>query len=256
MRPKQVTRAALTALATVCLALCSTAQAQSPTAPVTTLAAVNATTAAVNAAPAIDLRVSYHSRSVGVDGVQRDTRYANLMSRRPGRVWLERDIPANVRESLAHGHEHAHGPHAGHAHDEAQGAPLMVDRDASGRETVQVVLARTRRVIEVDRAHHGNVGYGGSWDAAYWLVTPASLSRMKAEGSPRGGVQRYVAKQEEQVTTIDWDVAGQFPRRVERRDAHGASYYLMTATRTAAPAVAPWKPSEGFGRGDYSDLLD
>jgi hypothetical protein len=67
------------------------------------------------------------------------------------------------------------------------------------KEIVQVVLSSTKRVIEVDRAHHGNVGYAGSWDAAYWLVTPASLSRMKAEGPVKGGIQRYTARQEEQM---------------------------------------------------------
>ena len=132
-------------------------------------------TAAVNKAPELNLRVSYFTRTVGNDGVQRDTRYTNRMYRRQGMVWTEREMPAGLKESLTHGHEHGHGPHAGHAHDEAQGAPLRVRRDADGTEHVEVVLEKTRRVIEVDRAHHGNVGYGGSWDAAYWLVTPASF---------------------------------------------------------------------------------
>lgn len=246
----------LAAIAVLITALWTQAHAQSPTEPVVPPAVIAPTTAAVNAAPAVDLRVTYHSRAMGIDGVQRDTRYANLMYRRPGRVWLEREIPAHVRESLAHGHDQAHGPQAGHAHDEAQGAPLLLDRDASGREIVQIVLARTKRVIEVDRAHHGNVGYGGSWDAAYWLVTPASLGRMTPEGPLKRGVQSYRARQAEHTTTVDWDVAGQFPRRVERSGAHGATYYLMTAVRMPAPTVAPWKASEVFGRGDYSDLLD
>src|SRR5256885_3402173 len=29
-----------------------------------------------------------------------------------------------------------------------------------------------RRVISVDLAHHGNVGYGGSFDNVYWIVPP------------------------------------------------------------------------------------
>jgi hypothetical protein len=219
-------------------------------------AAVARTTAAVDAAPPVRLRLSYHTMAIGNDGVQRDTRYANTMVRRPGRVWVERDLPAVLRDSVSHGHEHAHGPHAGHAHDEAQGAPLQVHRNADGTERVEVVLAKTARVIEVDRAHHGNVGYGGSWDTVYWLVPPAALRKMQAVGAPKGGVQRYRAQAGEQVTLVDWDVAGQFPRRVERTDGHGTSSYLMTATALPAPAVPPWKASEAYGRGDYSDLLD
>jgi hypothetical protein len=218
--------------------------------------AVARTTAAVDAAPPVRLRLQYHTMAIGNDGVQRDTRYANTMVRRPGRVWVERDLPAAVRDVASHGHAHAHGPHAGHAHDEAQGAPLQVRRDADGTERVEVVLARTARVIEVDRAHHGNVGYGGSWDAVYWLVPPAALRKMQAVGAPRAGVQRYRAQSGEQVTQVDWDIAGQFPRRVERTDGHGAASYRMIATALPMPAAPPWKASEAYARGDYSDLLD
>ncbi len=207
-------------------------------------------------APPTQLRLSYHTMAIGSDGVQRDTRYANVMVRRPGRVWIERDLPAVLRDSAGHGHEHAHGPQAGHAHDEAQGAPLQIHRDAEGKERVEVVLAKTARVIEVDRAHHGNVGYGGSWEAVYWLVPPAALGRMQKLGPAQAGVQRYRAVAGEQVTLVDWDVAGQFARRVERTDGHGTSRYLMTAAVLPAPAVLPWKASEAYSRGDYSDLLD
>lgn len=245
------------ATATAWLMLGAATHAQSPTGAAAESSAVAAATWAVNAAPSVALRVTYHAKSTGLDGVQRDTRYANLMVRGPGRVWLEREMPPSVRESLSHDHVTAHGPHAAHAHDdEAQGAPLFLEREVSGKEIVQLVFAKTKRVIKVDTAHHGNVGYGGSWDAAYWLVTPASLGRMTAQGRSKAGVQRYVAKQSQQATTVDWDVAGQFPRRVERRDRHGAAYYLMTASRIAMPSAMPWSGSEKFGRGDYSDLLD
>lgn len=219
-------------------------------------AAVAATTAAVNAAPPLNLRVSYYTRSIGNDGVQRETRHTNRMYRRAGMVWTERELPAALSESLAHGHPHAHGPHAGHAHDEAQGAPLRVSRDAEGRERVEVILNQTRRVIEVDRAHYGNVGYGGAWDGTYWLVPPASLNKMQAVGAAKGGVQRYRSVGGEFTTTVDWDVAGQYPRRIERSDAHGTQTTQVSATRLPAPAVLPWKASESFDRGDYSDLLD
>jgi hypothetical protein len=219
-------------------------------------AAVAAVSAAVEAAPEVDLRVVYDSRTIGSDGVERTTRYANKVYRRKGSVWTERDLPAAVRESASHGHEHAHGPQAGHAHDEAQGAPLRVTRRADGTELVEVVLAKTRRVIEVDRAHHGNVGYGGSWDGVYWLISPVSLRKMDAVGKPASGVQRYRMRQGERTLQVDWDVAGQYPRRIERSDAHGTSHDVVTATRLPGPLAAPWKAAASFDRGDYSDLLD
>ncbi len=221
-----------------------------------TPASIAATTAAVNAAPEQNLRITYYTRSIGNDGVQRETRHTNRMYRRTGTVWTEREMPAALAESQSHGHSHAHGPHAGHAHDEAQGAPLRVSRDAQGQERVEVILDKTRRVIEVDRAHHGNVGYAGSWDGAYWLVPPAMLQKMQHVGPAKAGVQRYRTVQGERTTTVDWDVAGQFPRSIERSDAHGTDLTQVTVTRLPAPKVLPWKASESFDRGDYSDLLD
>ena len=221
-----------------------------------TPAAVQAATAAMKAAPPIDLRVTYHTRAIGRDGVLRQTTHTNHVHRRVGMVWTERELPAALRQSQGHGHDHSHGPHAGHAHDEANGAPLRVSRSDDGQEKVEVILASMRRVIEVDRAHHGNVGYGGAWDTQYWLVPPAALQRMERVGPPKAGVQRYRQQQGEATTTVDWDVAGQYPRRIERTDAHGTDSTLVTATRLPAPAVAPWQASEAFERGDYSDLLD
>lgn len=240
----------------ICVAMGAMCVLPAQAAPDAAATSVAATTAAVESAPAIDLRLTYFNRAVGNDGVQRESRYTNLMYRRKGSVWTERELPAGLRESMAHDHSQAHGPHAGHAHDEAQGAPLRVSRAADGQERVEVVLNETRRVIEVDRAHHGNVGYGGSWDAAYWLVTPASLKKMEPVGTVKAGVQRYRARQAEQTTLVDWDVAGQYPRRIERTGAHGLSHDLLTATRLPGPLAAPWAASEKFDRGDYSDLLD
>ena len=219
-------------------------------------ASVQAATAAMKAAPPVDLRVTYHTSSIGRDGVLRQSTHTNRVHRRVGMVWTEREMPTALLQSQGHGHDHDHGPHAGHAHDEATGAPLRVSRGDDGQEKVEVILNRMHRVIEVDRAHHGNVGYGGSWDTQYWLVPPAALQRMERVGPPKAGVQRYSQSKDEVTTTVDWDVAGQYPRRIERADAHGTESTKVTVTRLPAPKVAPWKASESFDRGDYSDLLD
>ncbi|GAB2456642.1 hypothetical protein GCM10027082_04250 [Comamonas humi] len=219
-------------------------------------AAAQATTTAVKATPPADLRVTYYTRTIGHDGVLRETTHTNRVYRRVGSVWTERELPAALRQSEGHGHEHRHGPHAGHAHDEANGAPLRVSRGDDGQEKVEVILNQTRRVIEVERAHHGNVGYGGSWDAQYWLVPPATLQAMQPVGAAKGGVQRYRQATGEQTTVVDWDVRGQYPRLIERSDSHGTALTRVKVERIAAPNPAPWEASQGFDRGDYSDLLD
>lgn len=218
--------------------------------------AVARTTAAVQATPEADLRITYEAMSVGSDGVQRSSIYTNRVYRRKGQLWVEREMPAALRQSQDHGHDHAHGPHAGHAHDEARAAPLSIRRAEDGKVGVEVILAKLRRVISVDLAHHGNVGYGGSFDNVYWIVPPTALQGMERVGKAHNGVQRYRSTANEQTTVVDWDVAHQFARRVERSDAHGTERIVVTASKLPAPLAQPWKAIEGYDKGDYSDLLD
>lgn len=210
----------------------------------------------VQSTPEADLRITYQAMSIGSDGVQRDSKYTNRVYRRKAQLWIERELPEALTHSASHGHEHAPGPHAGHAHDEARGAPLFIKRADNGKVNVEVVLAKTKRVISVDEAHHGNVGFGGSFENAYWMVPPASLKSMERVGKPSNGVQRLRSVAGELTTLIDWDTAGQFARRIERSDAHGLERIVVTATRLPLPLAQPWKASEKFDRGDYSDLLD
>jgi hypothetical protein len=218
--------------------------------------AVARATAAVQAAPEADLRITYEAMSIGSDGVQRSSVYTNRVFRRKGQLWIEREMPAALRQSQDHGHDHAHGPHAGHAHDEARAAPLSIRRADDGKVAVEVVLAKLRRVISVDLAHHGNVGYGGSFDNVYWIVPPTALQGMERVGKAQNGVQRYRGTANEQTTVVDWDVASQFARRIERSDAHGTERIVVTASKLPAPLAQPWKAIEGYDKGDYSDLLD
>ena len=220
------------------------------------LDAVARTSAAVQATPEADLRITYEAMNLGSDGVQRDSRYTNRVYRRKGQLWIERELPEALRLSQTHGHEQSHGPHAGHAHDDARAAPLNIRRSDDGKVAVEVILEKLRRVISVDLAHHGNVGFGGSFENVYWIVPPTALQNMQRDGGVKNGVQRYRSKVGEQSTVVDWDVAQQFARRVERSDGHGTERIVITATRLPAPLAQPWKRIEGYDRGDYSDLLD
>jgi len=207
------------------------------------------------AAPDQNLRISHHVLTIGKDGVQRESRYADLMFRRADSVWVERELPPALRED--HAHEAREGKvHIGHAHADNTAAPLWVRRDAGGKVQVGMVLRQQRKLIEVDAANYGNVGYNGSWANAYWLVDPASLKRMKDLGAAGKGVQRYELQQGESTLRIDWDVAGRYARRIEQRNAHGTSLNVMTAAAIPAPKTLPWQQVGGYERGEYSDLLD
>lgn len=214
------------------------------------------TPAAAADSPSVHLLLKYESRSTGTDGVERQSRHADRMFRAGPRVWVERELPKAVRDEQGHGHKPQASPHAGHAHDAARGAPLLVTRDDSANVAVQLILHTERKVIDVDRAHHGNVGYGGSWEASYWLIDPRALDRMEQVGPAAKGVQRYRSRTEDRTTEVDWDVQGRYVRRIEHRDAHGLSMQRMTAVAQTLPAAMPWEAVAAYPRGDYSDLLD
>ncbi|NYE23179.1 hypothetical protein [Pigmentiphaga litoralis] len=252
MRPVLHTLAVAVALT---LAAATSAVAQSQPAVDPAAAAAQVTTA-VAATPPVALRLAYENRSIGTDGVTRDSRHADLMFRDKAAVWIERELPAALRESEHEGHQVAHGPHAGHAHDDAQGAPLLIQREPDGKVAVKSILHKQKRVIDVELAHQANVGYGGSWAAAYWLLDPVALTRMEKLGAGGKGVERYRLVQGERTTLVDWDVAGKYARRIEQKDAHGLSRQVMTASAIAMPKVMPWQKLNNYSRGDYSDLLD
>jgi opacity protein-like surface antigen len=207
-------------------------------------------------APDQNLRIQHHVMTIGKDGVQRESRYADLMFRRADTVWIERELPPALRAD--HDHEASEGKvHIGHSHADNTAAPLWLRRDAAGKVQVGMVLRQQRKLIEVDKANYGNVGYGGSWANAYWLVDPASLPHMKALGTAGNkGVQRYEVQQGESTLRIDWDVAGRYARKIEQRNAHGTSLNVMTASAIPAPKTLPWQIADAYERGEYSDLLD
>lgn len=211
---------------------------------------------AIQAAAELDLRVTYEATQISSDGVQRDSRYTNRIYRRKGQLWVERELPEVLRHHQAHGDGHGPEPHAGHAHEAVRGAPLSIRRADDGTVDVTLVLEALHRVISVDAAHHGNVGFGGSFDNLYWIVPPTALQQMQKVGAVSQGVQRYRSRTDAQRTEVDWDVAGQFARRVEYSEHGGIERVRITASRLPAPLAQPWARLADYERGDYSDLLD
>ena len=208
-------------------ALAATAQAAGP-------ASSNALTA---------LRVEHQMSSLGTDGIQRDVRFAERVYRQGDRVWIARELPPA-------------SAHAGHKHADTDTAPRWIERDAKGALSVRVVSESQQKNYAVEPAEYSNIGFDGSWATAYHLLDPAALKGMRAEGPVRNGVQTYRSTQGERTVTVDWDVAGQYPRRVESRNATGTQRKLTRVTALPAPAAAPWERAQRYAAADYTDLMD
>lgn len=221
---------------TVLSALAATAQAAGPAASV----------------PLTALRVEHQLSSLGTDGIQRDMRFAERVYRQGDRVWIARELPP----ASAHAEHDATNTHAGHKHADTDTAPRWIERDAKGALTVRVVSESQQKNYNVLPAEYSNIGFDGSWATAYNLLDPAALKGMRAEGPVRNGVQTYRSTQGERTVTVEWDVAGQYPRRVESRNASGSQRKLTRVTALPAPAAAPWVRAQRFAAADYTDLMD
>ena len=216
--------------------------------------ALAATATATDSGKPLALRVQHELSALGKDGVKRDVSFGERVYRNGDSVWIEREVPASVR----HAHdeaEHAAGD-KGHKHMDVSTAARWIERKPNGELNVRLVSDQMRKTFEVRQGDYGNVGFDGSWAAASHLLDPALLKTMKANGPVRDGVQEYTARRGDERVTVQWDVAGQYPRLVQSLNTSGTQKKITRVTSVATPASAPWSRTRGYAQGDYSDLLD
>jgi hypothetical protein len=212
----------------------------------------------------LTLRVQHELSSLGSDGVRRDVFFTERVYREGDAVWIERELPKQDHADLADRTGHDEADHAkagqkapgGHKHMDTSTAPRWIERQPSGKLSVRLVSDTMQRTLAVSPAEYGNIGFDGSWATAYHLLDPAALKTMKATGAPRGGVQAYQARRGNEQVTVQWDVAGQFPRLVQSRNGSGTVRKVTRVTAVASPPAAPWRRIQGYAQGEYTDLLD
>ena len=208
-------------------------------------------------APDLNLRIERYASSIGSDGVQRETRYADLMYRRADLVWIERDYPAALRQRGTWTRRRTSGPGSACRpfpckHDGL--APLGAAR-CRRQDQVRMVLRKQHKVLDIDEANYGNVGYSNSWAATYGIADPRQLQRMQPDGAPAQGVQRYAGARR---------IAGPhrlgYPGAVRAPDRDPGSARPLGqqghGDRRGRAVPAPWTLLKDYETGDYSDLLD
>ena len=206
------------------------------------------------APPDLNLRIERYASSIGSDGVQRETRYADLMYRRADMVWIERDYPAARAWNMDTTTDKR-------ARIRMPAIPMQTRRArpfaarCRRQDQVRMVLRKQHKVLDIDEANYGNVGYNGSWAATYGIADPRQLQRMQPDGAPAQGVQRYRQARGESQVLIDWDIQGQYARRIEIQGPHGLGQQGHGDRRGRA-VPAPWTLLKDYETGDYSDLLD
>ena len=195
-----------------------------------------------------NLLVKHWTRTTGSDGITRTTEYAERVYRRASQLWIERVLPAGAH-SVA---DHAKAG-ADHRHIDASTAARWISRAADGSLNVHLVPPHDSVVVAVAKTDYANIGFDGSWDAAWHLMDPAALKRLERH-APNGDLVRYDAKSAEQAIEVVWSQRGGHPMSV--LSTAGLTQRKTTVQSIAPPRVAPWDQLGKLNRKDYSDYLD
>ena len=199
-------------------------------------------------AQTVDLLIKHSAVSLGADGIKRSTEFSERLTRTPDSVWISRVLPTGAHS----GHDHAKGGEA-HKHLDVSTASRWITRTANGDIALRLVPNDEKVLVTVTKTDYGNVGFDGSWAAAWSLIDPATLKRMKA-GPVAGELTTYTLAEENRRLKVVWNTKLQLPMRVESSDASSRRETVVQVL--GGPASRPWDQLQGFTQKDYSDYLD
>lgn len=207
-------------------------------------------------APEVQVEVSHRTSSLGSDGIQRSTAFSERVVRRGNTVWIERVLPTSVQAE--HAHDHAASPSAkGHKHVNLSAATRWIEKLADGSLRLKLVAATDKVVVDVAPAEYNNVGFDGSWLAAYHLMDPSSLKAM-TPGVREGAGRWYEAKSKADASTVRvlWDEKLELPLKVLSRNATGTTTRSTTVRVLGSVTQNPWQNTVKYTVTEYSDFLD
>jgi hypothetical protein len=221
---------------------------------VATAAAVSATPA--QAAPDVSLEVTHRSASLGADGIQRSTEFTERVLRRGDTVWVERVIPAGAHQENEHKQAKA-GAAKDHKHADLSAATRWIQKGTDGKLKLKLVSAHDQVVVDIAPAEFATVGFDGAWPAAYHLIDPAVLQKLKPAGKNSEGqwFESPKADGANQVRVL-WDAKLEVPLQVQTKSANGLSSRSTTVRVLKSADKAPWQATAGYATKDYSDFLD
>ena len=213
-----------------------------------TLASVTLLAASWACAQDVELLVKHTAMSSGADGIKRSTEFAERVSRSKDNVWVSRVLPAKAHAD----HDHAKGDKA-HKHIDVATASRWISKDAAGIAQISLVPNDEKVLVNVSKTDWENVGFDGSWDAAWGLIDPASLKRMKA-GTVAGDLTTYTLAEKGRNVKVVWNTKLRIPMLVESSDPSSRRQTTVQVLQSASSR--PWDQLRGYAKKDYSDYLD
>lgn len=203
-------------------------------------------------APALSAIITYTQRVETPDGMTRTTVFKERLLRAPGQVWQERILPDRPKPS-SEAPEHLHPRDLGVA-------ARHLTRNGSGALALEFVHPDGIR-IHAEARDFPEVGFDGSWAAAFHILDPARLASLKplpqvtTQPAPEGA-QWLGTEDGGQYLRVLWSTRWELPLRIEAGSKDGRRVNLTEVQPGPLPASLPWDRLKGLPEKEYTDLLD
>ena len=222
---------------------------------------VTSAAAQVTDLPSLDALVTYESRSVTHAGVTEMRRFSNRLIRRPGHVWLERDLPVAPAGKISHvGHDGKGAVVAGHRHFDFELASQHLTRSADGTLRADYVDRIGRQVVFVPPTEYSVPGFDGSWDNAAALVSEKTVAAMPLAPLPSAvaGAVWHAEARNGWFNRVLWSTRSKIALVVESGRSDGSVFRrTVVDLQPLTPAASlPWKQLAGYAQKDYDDFMD
>lgn len=200
--------------------------------------------------------LTHESHVVTAEGVSKDLRYQERFIRNNGHVWAERIVPKIV---LADAEKH--GAKGGHKHDfNFNLAAKHIVKDANGIPAISFVNQHDKLIVAVGKEEYQAIGFDGSWESAYYLVSPALVRKLALSKtpSPVANARWYEKNDKDDFFRVLWAEDLELPLVIESGTRNGVRHSKISAKIVPLPqdAVLPWVNLQNFDHKDYNDLLD
>ncbi len=216
------------------------------------LAVIAAPTSAM-AATNLALEVTHQSSTVGADGIKRDTSFTENVIRQDDTVWIERVIPAGAYSAA--GHEKSKKPN-GHKHVDLNNAVRWIQKLPDGKLKLRLVSLTDKVIVDVAPNEYANVGFDGLWTAAYHLIDPLVLKKLKP-GKTEEENQWFESPQSSTGgVRILWNGSTEIPMKVLTHNSIGNTMRSTTVRVIGGSPKTPWRNLSKFSVKEYSDFLD
>lgn len=210
--------------------------------------------AGANQDPALKLNIKYYDKILTAEGMLRESRYEEVMVRRPGHVWSARVLPAMAPNP---GHTD-HESESGHKHFNPTVLPRHIVMQG-GKMKVEFIDEVNKQLINIAETEFQDVSFDGSWLNAYYLIDPKQVLSLpvSARKSEVQGAIWHEQQKNGVFQRVLWDGKNKIPLEVETGTLNGAVYRRVSvALQPINDNDRPWKSVSKYAAREYADFLD